>query len=369
MDRSMRTYDKNGHLIVEKTVISKACVNPYMGREIVDHKNKGLDPDKVYNLLRDPEELFQALSSFEGIQLLIKHTPVDSEEPRKDLTVGSVSGVEMDGDKVYASLRVFDKEAIGLIESGKLDELSAGYMYLADMTAGEYEGQPYDGVMRNIHANHVALVEKGRIGRDALIADSLPTEITEVSMKLKKGSMKLIADAIKQCAMDEEMKSEKVEEVIKAVQDGMIEDEEDEKAAKDSDKKAEDEDKEAKDEDDKKKACDYEEDKAKDEDKKEDEKPAMDAASIEAAAVQRVTALFEAKEIVKPLVGEVNGVGMDSAEKVFEYALKTKGVDVSGVHPSAYGAMVKMIPTDKKVVALDSAFAGKPEPLTARFKK
>ena len=39
MDRSMRTYDKNGHLIVEKTVISKACVNSYMGREIVDYKN------------------------------------------------------------------------------------------------------------------------------------------------------------------------------------------------------------------------------------------------------------------------------------------------------------------------------------------
>ena len=69
------------------------------------------------------------------------------------------------------------------------------------------------------------------------------------------------------------------------------------------------------------------------------------------------------------MVGKVNGVGMDSAEKVFEYALKTKGIDVSGIHPSAFGAMVKMIPTDKKTVALDSAFTGKPEPLTARFKK
>ena len=34
LDASVRTIDANGHLRVEKTVISKAAVNPYYGREI-----------------------------------------------------------------------------------------------------------------------------------------------------------------------------------------------------------------------------------------------------------------------------------------------------------------------------------------------
>ena len=193
MDKSMRSYDKNGHLIVERTVITKAAVNQYVGKEIPNCKELGLDPEKIYHLLRDPKELEKALSSFKGVQLLIKHTPVSADEPHNNLTVGSVgTDIEMDGNDVYASLRVFDKYAIDLIESSKLQELSAGYAYTADMTAGEFNGQGYDGVMRNIHGNHVALVERGRIGRDAIISDSLPIEIMEKTMKLKKGAIAAI---------------------------------------------------------------------------------------------------------------------------------------------------------------------------------
>ncbi|CAI3099267.1 hypothetical protein MWMV2_MWMV2_00004 [Acinetobacter oleivorans] len=54
-----------------------------------------------------------------------------------------------------------------------LNEISAGYAYTPDMTQGEWNGQPYDGVMRDIHSNHVALVKHGHIGIDAVIADHL----------------------------------------------------------------------------------------------------------------------------------------------------------------------------------------------------
>jgi Uncharacterized protein conserved in bacteria (DUF2213) len=43
---SVRTYDRDGRLHVEISNISKAAVNPYIGREIPDWKALGLDPDK-----------------------------------------------------------------------------------------------------------------------------------------------------------------------------------------------------------------------------------------------------------------------------------------------------------------------------------
>jgi hypothetical protein len=44
------------------------------------------------------------------------------------------------------------------------------------MQPGVYMGQRYDGVMTNIRANHVALVEAGRAGSDVVVMDSKPKE-------------------------------------------------------------------------------------------------------------------------------------------------------------------------------------------------
>lgn len=368
MDKSMRSYDGNGHLIVERTIITKASVNPYFGREVPNYESLGLDPDKIYNLLRDPKELEKALSSFKGVQLLIKHTPVSADDPHNDLTVGSIgTDVEMEGNDVYASLRVFDKDAIELIESGKLQELSAGYAYTADMTSGEFNGHGYDGVMRNIHGNHVALVERGRIGRDAIISDSFPIELMESSMKLKKGAIEAVEAKLKPIvAMDGDITTDIVEGVIKTVADNMLpqspeaEDEDATEVIEDEDeveKTAEDEDST----DEEKKAEDEEPDSG------EKDKPAMDADAIEAAAVARINALWQAREDVKPLVGVV---AMDSAEAVYKYALQQKGVNTKGVHPSAYKSMVDLINKQSQpaAMAMDAAVFSEPDKLTARFR-
>lgn len=368
MDKSMRSYDGNGHLIVERTIITKASVNPYFGREVPNYESLGLEPDKIYNLLRDPKELGKALSSFKGVQLLIKHTPVSADDPHNDLTVGSIgTDVEMEGNDVYASLRVFDKDAIELIESGKLQELSAGYAYTADMTSGEFNGYGYDGVMRNIHGNHVALVERGRIGRDAIISDSFPIELMESSMKLKKGAIEAVEAKLKPIvAMDGDITTDIVEGVIKTVADNMLpqspeaEDEDATEVIEDEDeveKTAEDEDST----DEEKKAEDEEPDSG------EKDKPAMDADAIEAAAVARINALWQAREDVKPLVGVV---AMDSAEAVYKYALQQKGVNTKGVHPSAYKSMVELINKQSQpaAMAMDAAIFSEPDKLTARFR-
>lgn len=175
MDRdSVRQKTREGRLIVKRTHISKANVCPYRGKEIPGWEALGLDPAKIYNLLRDPEELRKAAPTLNGVQLLIKHTPVKSTDPHQDKTVGSLgTDAEFDGEYLDNSLFVNTQDAIDGIESGRQAELSAGYHYVPDMTPGNFHGTAYDGVMRSIVFNHVALVEDGRAGPDVVVADSM----------------------------------------------------------------------------------------------------------------------------------------------------------------------------------------------------
>ena len=354
-----RHKDSNGHLIVDRTCITKAAINPYKGQEIPNWQALGLDPNKVYMLLRCPTELQRALPTFQGLQLLERHTPVSSEEPEKDSTVGSIGTVvEMDGDNVYSSLRVYDQNAIDLIESEKLNQLSAGYAYTADMTGGEWNGEHYDGVMRNIHGNHVALVERGRIGEDAIIADEMPNEIEEFLMRkkiaLKKGSLSKLQE---QLGMDS---AEELKKTIIAVVGQLAHDEDkEEKEAEDEDdeKKSDAEDEEvievAEDEDDDKKSD------AEDEDDKDDKKQAMDAAMIESNAVAKMKGIFSALKDVEPLVGELAMDGFDSEHDVYAYAVKQKGENTAGVNTAGLKLAVKHLKagSQSKQIAQDSAYA------------
>jgi hypothetical protein len=62
-----------------------------------------------------------------------------------------------------ATITVWDRRAIDAIESGDQRELSCGYSYRPIMRPGIFAGKRYDGVMRDIVGNHVALVESGRV--------------------------------------------------------------------------------------------------------------------------------------------------------------------------------------------------------------
>jgi uncharacterized protein len=183
---TVREFDKDGRLHVKLSNISKATVNPYLGKEIPGFEQLGLDANKVYKLLRDPKELEKAVSTFNGLPLLIKHKPTTAIDHQTDLTVGSL-GTDAVYEHPYLknSLVIWPIDAIEGVEDGEKKELSAGYRYTPDMTPGTYEGETYDGVMRNIIGNHVALVSDGRAGPDVVVGDSNPFIKETETVKLK----------------------------------------------------------------------------------------------------------------------------------------------------------------------------------------
>lgn len=169
---SARRVDENGYMHVASSHITKATVNPYYGAEIPGWEAAGLDPQKVYQGLRDPQELQKSLPTWAGLPLHIEHHVDSADDPQKLTRVGSVgTDVRWEAPYVDAPLTVWDRQAITAIEDGSFRELSCAYRYTPDFTPGVYEGTPYDFVMRDIRGNHVALVEEGRAGPDVVVAD------------------------------------------------------------------------------------------------------------------------------------------------------------------------------------------------------
>lgn len=172
-DRSVRTFDQDGRLHTASTPISKAQVCIYNAWEIPESEALGLDPNKSYKLFRDPQELRKAAPTFNNLPLLSKHVPITARDHRPDLVIGS-TGTDAEFVLPYLrnSLVVWSKDSIDAIESGEQRELSAAYHFCADMKPGTYMGESYQGVMRQIIGNHIALVREGRAGSDVCVGDS-----------------------------------------------------------------------------------------------------------------------------------------------------------------------------------------------------
>lgn len=367
---SVRTFDGNGRLQVKVSNISKANVCPYFGREIPGADKLGLDPEKIYRLWRHPDELKKAVATFNNIPLLSIHTPDFPGDPPRKYRVGVThSNADFDGTYLTNGLSVWDNSAIAGIETEEQEELSSSYQYVADMTPGTTpNGEVYDGIMREIIGNHVALVETGRAGSDVLVADSLPPELKHMS-KRKAAAIRATLKPL--LAADADLEAE-VRKALLALDEADKEDEKDKKTADDEDdeeedkkkKTADDEDDEDDSDDKKKKTADDEED--EDDDKKDDKvsKTAMDSAirlatdSATKKAAQNFREIREAELAVRPLIGDV--VAMDSAADVYRTALEQSGVDIKGVHPSAFPSLVKMAISQKEssrpaALAQDSA--------------
>ncbi|QCE35649.1 DUF2213 domain-containing protein [Acetobacteraceae bacterium] len=396
---SVRFEDDHGIMRVATSPISKANVCPYYGREIPKHTELGLDKEKIYNLYRHPDELKKGADTFNGIPLLKEHLPVNASSPPTNSVVGSVGSSATFSDPYLTnSLSVWDEEAIKKIKDNSQRELSCGYDYDADMTPGKTPtGDKYDGVMRNIRGNHVALVPEGRAGKDVLVQDeALRKPIIEGNIM----EMTAIISALRDSCPD------KSDDEIRAALSAMIsalnnspegeetpppselngdEDLEEKKAneiraGEEANKTL---DKERKNGTDPSGATDEGEaeananeiaggekaNKTLDKERKDGTDPsgATDQKSVQMAIDKailaersRLAAAENARNDVRPLVGET--MGLDTADAIYAYALKQRGISSAGINIAGLKALVraekeKIAPSrPQNSMATDSAF-------------
>ena len=413
-DKSARNIDVDGRLHVAKSHISKATVNPYMGKEIPGYESLGLDPEKIYQLFRDPKELEKAAPTFARLPVLSEHVPVTVDSPRPDLVVGAIgSDVEFNYPYLDADLSVWDSSAIAGIETEKVRELSCAYRYVPVMEPGEFEGQSYDGRMTEIQGNHLALVEVGRAGADVVVADHDPFhKFKDNAMKMTKlgkalfaalsaASPVLAADsalpvlvgkanrktfdkskvAKEILALDASIDSNKLDAVLDAIMDV-----DDEPKAQETDAAAADASPAEKlrailngkvDDAVIEEACKLFEAPAEDAnsessliDEKEKKQPDMSAA-MDAMAEKIKTEMRAANEAARAVRHVVGDVAMDSAEEIYGFALDHMSVDRKGVE--GVSALKALFNVASKVsaqpvrVAQDSAIVEKQFPGLLRF--
>lgn len=130
-------------------------------------------PDgSIRNELRLPEEVFaeDSLATLKGKPLTDDH-PDEAVNPDnvKELMVGALGTEPTTDDQcVYMPLTFHRRDALDNIQAGKR-ALSCGYTCELEFVSGTKWGMRYDAIQRKIRYNHVALVDKGRAGDDAVL--------------------------------------------------------------------------------------------------------------------------------------------------------------------------------------------------------
>lgn len=213
-----KVIDKNDFWLIPNNPITKIGVFPYLGRQI----SPELEPDRIYQVLRPEEELTrpETLASMEQVPLINDHTMIGTGvgmKPAEEVGIHGVTGtnVNRDGDIITNDLKVFTEKIKQLIESGKKD-LSMGYRCRYELTPGEFRGQHYDAVQRDIYLNHIALVDEGRCGSEVRVMDcSIAFDSLAEIIKHKENTNMTQKGQKKKFAMDADVdKRELIREVM-----------------------------------------------------------------------------------------------------------------------------------------------------------
>lgn len=159
----------DGYLVVDAR-IARTGIQQYLGSEM------GRPDLPVVNVYRPESEVFDAaaMTSFAYRPVTDDHptVAVDSRNS-KELARGWTDGeVARDGQRLRVPMMLTDQALIDKVQAGKR-ELSAGYTCDLKWEPGTTpEGLTYDAIQTNIRANHVAVVQRGRAGKECRIGDS-----------------------------------------------------------------------------------------------------------------------------------------------------------------------------------------------------
>lgn len=168
---SVQRFDRSELRKPKKTREGFLRADAYLGRAGIQRYRRADGSEQLE--LRPPEEVFKAdaLESFAHATVTREHPPrFVTTDNWRDVSVGHVGDqVVRDDMLVKASLIVTDPQLISEMERGERVECSGGYTCDLEMKPGEWNGQKYDCVQRNIVGNHVAIVTKGRAGPEVRV--------------------------------------------------------------------------------------------------------------------------------------------------------------------------------------------------------
>lgn len=356
---SVRKRDKNNYLQVATSRLTQEQVAPYYGREIPHWKEKGLDPERIYYGYRAPEELEKAVSTFNGIPLLIQHKFDSAEKPNTELRVGMVgTSAKWEAPYITNAISVWNEDAIQAIEDGSLRDLSCGYRYDPDFTPGKtLDGVAYDFVMRNIACNHVALVRDGR-APDCYVEDSLPQGMTKMDDKNKvSGACDDFTEFARKVieSANVGLDPEKIDALVRAFAEAhaQFEQSKADQAKQDVDGTVSDSDTDTTEPaqtDEPKQAEPAAQDADTTEpadDKKDDAQGAQDAAIIARTVRSQIKAQYQAAADVKDAIGAVEPMAFDSADDIYMHAIRQMGFKEK-IEPSAARSVFLALRSVKK---------------------
>lgn len=162
--------ESNGYLTVRASLV-KPGVYPYQRAD-----------GSIQHELKHPDEIF-------GDQVIqgVQAKPVTDGHPSEPVNIDNIKAYgkgfshtdsEVRHNTVMVTITVYDKELIEDIAEGRKREISLGF--ITDLVAeqGTYDGQEYQFKQTNIDVNHIAIVERGRVGPEASIRnDSMAWEV------------------------------------------------------------------------------------------------------------------------------------------------------------------------------------------------
>ena len=149
----------------------------------------GLEPDRLYPVLRGPDALFdpEAIDSFNGLPIRVGHLMIGDEKQNKkdekDKKLNSADKNPNDGciynvrpsldepGYLIADFCIYTDRMKDVLKEGKVKELSLGYTCIYEPEEGEFEGVPYMFKQTNLRGNHLALVKHGRCGSSVCVYD------------------------------------------------------------------------------------------------------------------------------------------------------------------------------------------------------
>ena len=166
----MKEVDNNGFWRIKNNPLSKEGVFPYLGSQI----SSELEPNKIYKVYRPMSEISapETIESFDGIPLIDEHEMLGEGFTKYDdrPAGGIVYHTHAENGKLYGDIRIFSEQLKDEIESGK-KELSMGYSCRYEPEKGVFNDEYYDFIQRDLRGNHVALVNRGRMGSDVRVYD------------------------------------------------------------------------------------------------------------------------------------------------------------------------------------------------------